>query len=115
MIDPGGIPWGDIGKGIGAVVLAAFGYIAGKGKRKVSAAADDAAVSDYSADAAASGAATAQIRALLDRVAALEKSHAQMWDEQRQDKLLIIKLQVRQAQLEGILRQHSIPVPPETA
>lgn len=34
-----------------------------------------------------------------------------MWSEQRRDKALIVKLQMRQAQLEGILRQHDIPVP----
>lgn len=52
MIDTGGLSWGDIGKGLGAIAVGVASYFAGRGKRKVSAAADDAAVADYTADRA---------------------------------------------------------------
>lgn len=95
-----------IGQAIGAVAVAAIGYFTGRGRRKAS----DAA---YGADEAAYNAASKQIKSLLDRVEALERSHQRLFTEQLADKKLIAKLQIRQGQLEGLLKSHSIPVPPE--
>ena len=103
-----------MGGGVGALVTGVLGWFAGRGKRNRDSAADQAATSEYKADATISDAAASQIKALLDRVESLESKYTKLWDELQAEKAASSKLRDRVRQLEGILRDNSIAVPPET-
>lgn len=107
------IDWALVGTAAGMGLSGLLGWFSGKGKRQVAESQDNAQIAGYATDRVLSDAAASQIKSLLDRVAALESSHTKLWTDQQSDKRLIVRLQVRQAQLEAILRQNNIPVPPE--
>lgn len=104
---------GAIGSGIGMILAGAIGWFAKQSKRDVTAAQDNAQISDYRADQATTDAAAAQIKQLLERVDALETKYSRLWDDLQNEKQASSKLRDRVHQLEGILRANNIPVPAE--
>lgn len=95
------------------VLLSIGAWFAGRGKRKASQEADQAAIAEYRADAAVYDASSAQVKSLLDRVDKLEDKYSKLWDELQREKESGAKLLGRVRQLEGILRENHIPVPSE--
>lgn len=109
------INWGAIGTGVAGLAAGAWGYLQGRSKRDVSDAQSQAAVSEYRADSAVTDAASRQIDQLLARVESLESKVTSLWDGLQHAKEDADKLRDRVRMLEGILRSHDIPVPPEIA
>jgi hypothetical protein len=107
------IDWTVIGQVGGMILSGVVGWFASKGKRQVTAAQDSAQISDYRADQATTDAAAKQVSALMDRVTALETSHAELWQRLQDEVAKRMKLQFRVLQLEGVLKSNSIDVPPE--
>lgn len=90
-------------------------FIKGHNDRAKSAAASEAAVSEYRADATVTDAAAAQVKQLIERVESLESRYVKLWNDLQDEKLASSKLRDRVRQLEGILRQNDIAVPAESA
>ena len=109
------IDWAMVGTAAGMALSGAIGWFTGKGKRDVSAAQDNAQISDYRADQATTDAAAAQINLLVNRVSALETKYSALWDELQAEKVAGSRLRDRVRQLEGILRANNITIPPEPA
>lgn len=107
------IDWTAVGGGAGMLLTGILGWFTGKGRRDVSTAQDNAQISDYRADQATTNAAAAQITQLLSRVEALETKYSNLWDDLQKEKQAGSRLRDRVHQLEAILRQNNIPVPPE--
>ena len=87
--------------------------------KELRSASNTAQVAEYQADATSSSAAQAQIQQLMDRVERNEKRikdvEDQYIDVQKRlttEQLRSARLQIRIEQLETILRQHNIAVPP---
>jgi len=72
-----------------------------------------AEISSYKADSTVTDAAAAQVKSLLERVESLETRYAKLWDELQDEKAAGSKLRDRVRQLESILRENHIAVPPE--
>lgn len=106
--------WTQIGTNVGLLIGGVFAYFAGRGKRQVGEAADQAAVSEFKADTTINDVATKQIQALMERVEKLESKYSTIWDELQAEKQASSKLRDRVRQLEGILRENNIPVPAES-
>lgn len=107
------INWGAVGTGIAGIAAGAWAFIQGRGKRVVTEAQNQAAVSEYRADSVVSDASSRQIDQLLKRVDSLEQKVSSLWDGLQHAKEEADKLRDRVRMLEGILRSHDIPVPPE--
>jgi hypothetical protein len=107
------IDWTAVGGGAGMLLTGILGWFTGKGRRDVSTAQDNAQISDYRADQAASDAAAKQIQSLMQRVTDLESKYSALWDELQKEKIAGSKLRDRVHQLESILRNNNIPVPAE--
>jgi len=105
------IDWTIVGQTIAMALAGAAGWFARKGSRDVSASQDNAEISSYKADQAASDAQTAQINLLVTRVGALETKYSALWDELQTEKAAGSKLRDRVRQLEGILRANNITIP----
>lgn len=107
------IDWTAVGGVAGMVLTGIVGWFTGKGRRDVSAAQDNAQISDYRADQATTEAAAKQIQSLMQRVTDLESKYSALWDELQKEKIAGSKLRDRVHQLESILRNNNIPVPAE--
>lgn len=105
------IDWTAVGTVIGMVGTGVIGWFTGKGRREVSTSQDNAEISGYRADQAASDASAAQINLLVARVSALETKYSALWDELQTEKAAGSKLRDRVRQLEGILRANNITIP----
>lgn len=106
--------WTQIGTNVGLVIAGVFAFFAGRGKRQVGEAADQAAVSEFKVDTTINEASQKQIDWLAGRIEALEKKYAAIWDELQAEKTTTAKLRDRVRQLEGILRDNNITVPAES-
>lgn len=97
-----------------SVAANAWQFIKAHRSAQVDLASSSASISEFKADSAVTDAAAAQVKALLDRVTALEASHADLWNRLQEEVEKRMRLQLRVLQLEGVLKQHAIDVPPET-
>lgn len=98
--------------GLGSLLSGLFAWFAGRGMRRRNAAANSAATADYRTDEVGSGAAAQQIQSLLARVTSLESSHSDLWNKLQAEVTQRMQLQIRVLQLEGILRNNNLAVPP---
>jgi phage shock protein A len=105
--------WTQLGTNVGLILGGVGAFFAGRGQRQVGQAADQAAVSEYKADATVTDAAAAQVKQLIDRVESLENKYSKLWDDLQAEKQASSKLRDRVRQLEGILRDNNITVPAE--